>query len=402
MIETDGQAGSFAAQLREIMADRKISGNALARLVFVDPALICRLRSGKQRPSERMAKAVDDALGAGGALMALGPGRRAVLAGGLAGLAAIVGPELADRLDWTARHAAGIDMAAADSLADVLASQRRAEDAIGAAAVLRPTMAQLAVVENLARQARGPMRLPVLNVGQQWAQFASHLCRHAGDVPAARACGAQALEWAEELGDRSMISTLLLSRGYLAAEAGEIGAMIGLAQGAQRDTRAATGQLADAAGFEARGLAMAGDSAAAERKLGEARDLAATLADRPQDQRSWSYWLNPAVFVNEEGITCAYLAGDPRWHRRAVELLAVKPDETALWAAAKNLTWLAFAHAQADDVGQACATALQASTAVRRTGSVPHAATLTQISADLTARHPADQRVVELADALAA
>ena len=313
------------------------------------------------------------------------------------------GPELADRLDWTARHPAGVDMAVADSLADVLASQRRAEDAIGAAAVLQPTMAQLAVVENLARQARGPMRLPVLNVGQQWAQFASHLCRHAGDVPAARACGAQALEWAEELGDRSMISTLLVSRAHLAAEAGEVGAMIGLAQGAQRDARAATGQRADAAGFEARGHAMAGDSAAAERKLGEARDLAEATAGRPQDKRPWSYRLTPAVLANEEGITCAYLAGSgPSWHERAASLLTVTPDETALRAAAKNLTWLTFAHAQADDVGQACATALQASTAVRRTGSVPHAATLRQVSAELTARYPADQRVAKLADALAA
>jgi hypothetical protein len=84
-----------------------------------------------------------------------------------------------------------------------------------------------------------------------------------------------------------------------------------------------------------------------------------------------------------------------------VELLAVDPDESALWAAAKNLTWLAFAHSNAGDAGQACAAGLLASRAVRRTGSVPHAATLGQISADLTARYPDDQRVVDLADALA-
>jgi hypothetical protein len=168
-----------------------------------------------------------------------------------------------------------------DALAEVLASQRRAEDALGATATLRPVLAQLASVENLVKQARGPLRVALLYVAEQWAQFSGHLCRHAGDAAGARACCAQALEWATELGDKSMVSTLLVSRGYMAAEAGEVGA-------------------------------MTGDSAAAERKLGEARDLAAALADRPHDRRPWAYWLNPAVFAKEEGITCAHLAGAGR------------------------------------------------------------------------------------------
>ncbi len=398
----------FAGELRALMATRGISGCALARMVPCDKALICRYRSGKQAPSAKMANRIDEVLGAGGDLAAIaraeaGPGRRSVLAGGLiAGALLGIGLEAADRLAWVARHESHVDLAAVESLADVLASARHADDALGSAAMLRPALAQLAVVENLVRQAHGPVRPPLVHVAQQWAQFGGQLCRQAGDVAGARTCGAQALEWAEELGDRTMISTLLVSRAYLAADAGEAGTMIGLAQGAQRDVRAAAGQRADATGFEARGHAMTGDSGAAERKLGEAHDLAAALAGRPQDQRPWSYWLNPAVFMNEEGITCAYLAGSSsRWHERAVALLTITPDETALWAAAKNLTWLAFAHAQAGDVGPACATAIEASRAVRRTGSVPHAATLSQISADLHGRCPGDRRVAELAGALA-
>src|ERR1022692_4614128 len=223
-----GVMDRFAAQLRRLMPEDGISGNALARKVYVDPALICRYRSGKQQPSERIAKLIDDVLGAGGELVALAaqPGRRAVLAAsGLAGLAAVLGPELGDRLAWVAHHPLRLDMAAVDALAVVLAGQRHAEDALGSAAMLRPVIAQLGVVEQLTTEARGPLRLALLDVGQQWAQFAAHLCRHAGDVAGARACGAQALEWAEELGDRTMISTLLVSRGYLAAEAGEVGPM---------------------------------------------------------------------------------------------------------------------------------------------------------------------------------
>ena len=69
------------------------------------------------------------------------------------------------------------------------------------------------------------------------------------------------------------------------------------------------------------GHGLAGDHAAADRKLGDAQDLAAALADRPQDQRPVVVLDEAAFFRNEEGITCAYLAADPRWHARAVSLL---------------------------------------------------------------------------------
>jgi transcriptional regulator with XRE-family HTH domain len=399
---------TFAEALTSFMAERGMSGRGLARRIPCDNSAVCRYKSGKLRPSLGTAARIDDLLGAGGELKALAkaeaaPARRSVLAGGLlAGGLLAAGPETLELLAWAERHPPKIDAAVVDALAEVLASERRAEDALGAAATLRPVLAQLASVENLVKQARGPLRVALLYVAEQWAQFSGHLCRHAGDAAGARACCAQALEWATELGDKSMVSTLLVSRGYMAAEAGEIGAMIGLAQGAQRDTSAATGQRADAAGFEARGHAMTGDSATAERKLAEARDLAAALADRPDDRRPWAYWLNPAVFANEEGITCAHLAAiGPRWHERAVELLTVKPDESSLWAPAKTLTWLALAHANAGAVDQACATAVTALRAVKRAGSVPHTATLRQISTDLSARYPGDPRVAELAGALA-
>ncbi len=108
----------------------------------------------------------------------------------------------------------------------------------------------------------------------------------------------------------------------MAAEAGDVGSMIGSARGAQRDTRAAVEQRAYAAGLEGRGYAMAGDSAAAERKLADAQDLAAEAADRPQDRSPWSYWMTPEFFQNVAGFTCGYLAStDPCWHSRAVSLL---------------------------------------------------------------------------------
>jgi len=290
-----------------------------------------------------------------------------------------------------------------ESLADVLAAQRRAEDALGSAAMLRPALAQLAVVDDLVRQVYGSLRPALVHVAQQWAQFAAWLYRDVGDVAGARACCAQALEWAAELGDRTMTATVLVERSYMAAEAGEVGLMIGLARAAQRHKRAAADQRALAAGLEARGYAMAGDGAAAERKLGDAEELVAVMDDGPRDRRAWSYWMTPAFFQNVAGFTCGYLAAaDPRWHARAVDLLAARPEtsQAALWAPAANLTHLAFAHARAGEVEPACSTTLAASRAVRRTGSVRHAATLGRIHADLQARWPGDARVAELAEAL--
>lgn len=398
----------FPGTLRALMTQRGVSACELARQLPCDPSLISRYRNGRQKPSAKMARRLDEVLGADGVLAALAdstlPGRRAVLAGGLlAGGLLGVGPEVLERLAWTQRHPPQIDSVTVESLADVLAAQRRAEDALGSAAILRPVLAQLTVVEDLVKQAHGSVRPGLVQVAQQWAQFAGWLCRDTGDLPGARACCAQALEWAAELGDRSMIATVLVERSYMAAEAGEVGAMIGLAQGAQRDTRAATEQRALAAGLEARGYAMAGDSAGAERGLGQAQDLAAALANRSQDGRPWSYWMTPAFFQKVAGFTCGYLAGtDHRWHDRAVALLAARPEtsEAALWAPAAYLTHLAFAHARAGDVEQACATAVDASGAARRTGSARHAAMLTQIHAGLQARWPGDTRVAELAEAL--
>jgi transcriptional regulator with XRE-family HTH domain len=397
--------GDFSKTLSALMASGGVSAYELARQVPCDPSLISRYRNGRQKPSAKMASRLDEVLGANGQLSSLAPagppGRRAVLAGGLliGGLLG-VGPETQELLAWAGRHQPRIDGAVVESLAQVLAAHRHAEDALGSAAMLRPVQAQLTVINDLVKQAHGPVRPSLVDVAQQWAQFAGWLCRDTGDVAGARICYAQALEWAAELDDRSMTATILVERSYMAAEAGEVGSMIGLATAAQRDPRAAADQRALAANLEARGYAMAGDAAAAERKLGEAEALVA-LADARQQRHPWSYWMTPAFFQNVSGFTCGYLAGaDDRWLRRAVDLLAARADETALWAPAAAFTHLAFAHAQAGDLDQACSTALTAVGAVRRTGSARHTVVLSQVQETLQARWPGDSRVAELAAAL--
>jgi ribosome-binding protein aMBF1 (putative translation factor) len=76
--------GGFAGTLRALMDDHGISSNMLARQLPCDKALISRYRSGRQEPSQRMARRIDDVLGAGGQLAALAR-RMADVATGRAG-----------------------------------------------------------------------------------------------------------------------------------------------------------------------------------------------------------------------------------------------------------------------------------------------------------------------------
>ena len=61
----------FAGALRSHMAERGISGNALARRVPCDKALISRFVNGKQKPSGKLARRLDEVLETGGELAAL-------------------------------------------------------------------------------------------------------------------------------------------------------------------------------------------------------------------------------------------------------------------------------------------------------------------------------------------
>jgi transcriptional regulator with XRE-family HTH domain len=71
----------FAERLRALMAERDLSGLAVARKVHCDQAYISRLASGKQPPSRKIARLLDDALDAGGELAGMADHDRAASRG---------------------------------------------------------------------------------------------------------------------------------------------------------------------------------------------------------------------------------------------------------------------------------------------------------------------------------
>lgn len=400
----------FSETLRDLMASRDMTVRALARQVPCDQAMICRYRSGKCLPSAKIAARLDAVLEAGGALVDLSR-RKAMTAAAAVPLAMSPGllgflgdPERAARAVRLSRRP--VDMAAVDCLRDLLAAQRHAEDALGAVAVLPAARAQLTAIEGLVRDAHGPVRTALLHVAQQWAQFCAWMHRDTGDVAGARLLLAQTLEWAAEISDSAMIATVLTERGCTSLNCGEVGSAIGLALAAQKDTTAAAGQRALGADLEACGHAMTGDYRAMERAIGRAESLSALLADRPQDRRPWSYWMTPALFEAERGVTLASAAaGNARYCDRAVMALesgyAALPEaqRSSAWASL-YLAYLATVHARAGDVEQSCAVAMKCAQAARVPAAPRPTGMLRRLQGGLAARCPGDPRVAELGSVL--
>lgn len=388
---------SFANELRTLMAAGGVSGNELARQVPCDPALVSRYLNGKQQPSPRMASRFDDVLGAGGELAALAPSP-ALFDGEH-------DPDVRDRLAWTRQHPRRIDQAAVESLGGVLTAQRHAEDTLGSAAILRPVMAQLAVVGDLVTEARGPVRPALVNVAGEWAQFAGWLHASTRNDAGATQLNDRALEWATEAGDVNLISEVISMQGHVAWMAGQPGPVIGLSQAAQRDPRAFPGQHAISAAQEARGHAMAGDVDAAERKLADAMTKAQAADERREESPPWLYYHSPAFFELQRGIVLGYFADVPRYRDLALAALdaghaGLPPDERQSEWGAAYLVHMAAVHERAGDVDQATAVALDAARIARRTGSPRLRGMLTPLHRRLSARWPAHPDVAVLGEAL--
>jgi hypothetical protein len=338
------------------------------------------------------------------------PSRRSMLVGIAAAAAGpplfgILDPGGYDQLAWARDHPQRTGHAAVESLATILAAQRRAEDALGSAAMLEPVKAHLAMVEELAAEARGAVRPAVISIAAQWTQFAAHMHVSVRDFPAARALCRQALELATEADDATMTTTVLRLRAYMAWLAAKPGPAIGLAQAAQRDSRAAPSERAYGAALEACGHAWTGDALSAERKIADMLSLVAQMTSQPERERPWSYWYTPQWFECQRGVALGYLADTARRRAEAINALTagyagMQPDAAGSEWGTDYLVHRAAVHARGGDIDQACADAMRAVPVARRMNSASLRGLLAQLHTGLAARYPDDPHVTELAEAL--
>jgi transcriptional regulator with XRE-family HTH domain len=388
---------AFGDELARLLAERGMSLRELARRSNYDNGHLSKVMRGRKRPTRELAERLNGILGGDGTLIELagsGP-----LFNGAAG------PETRDRIEWAAEHPRRADLAAVESLAAVLAGQRRAEDSLGSAAMLRPVIAQMGVIENLVREARGPVRPAMVHVGGQWAQFTGWLHTNVGQPDKGDARLSQALQWAVEAGEVNLLSEVLSFQGYAAWVTGRTGAVIGLSQAALRDRVAYPGQLAISAAQEAKGHAMEGRGYDTDRLLGEADTLAGAEYEHLDEAPPWLYYHWPGFYDVQRGIAYGYLAADRLYRDRAAEALttglAKLPGgaQSSEWGA-EYLVHLAMVHARGGEVAEACAAALRAARIGRQTGSARLLGMLRRLRAGLAARWPDEPCVAGLADAL--
>jgi tetratricopeptide (TPR) repeat protein len=222
------------------------------------------------------------------------------------------------RLRHVAANPRRIDVATVNTLAELLAGQRRLEDSIGSGPLVSPVLAHVATVEALVRGAPdGDLRLRLVDVAAQWAQFGAWLSTTTDDHATGGRLYLQAMEWATEAGNPHMVATALSMRGHLAWITGRTRTMIELSRAAQWQP-ASRGVRALATQQEARGLALIGDDAGVDAKLAEAEELTVEAAAHCDDEPPWMYFFDPDFLMAQRGLAQQLL----RRHDRAVELLA--------------------------------------------------------------------------------
>jgi hypothetical protein len=345
---------TFHGELQRLMTDRGIGVRALARAVHYDAGHVSKVTRGVTQPSIELARAIDDHLGAEGALIAA---KR--LAQVHPDPGACLNPDDEERLAMAARKPARIDAGVVDALAMVLDGQRRLEDVIGSAPLVEPVRAQLATIKRLVIDARGPLRPRVVDVAAQWAQFSGWLNISVGKLGSARGWYDRAGEWAAEADNHNLSANIMSFRGHIAWLSGHPGPTVGLSQAAQRMRGVFPGQLTYDALQEARGHAMVGEVSEAETALGRASDMIERMTVWRDDIPPWSYYYSTPLYAMERGLVYRLLGRmHPAFTQRAVDVLTTAisdfpEDMRASEWAGEFVYQLGRAHLQAGEQDQA-------------------------------------------------
>lgn len=119
-------------------------------------------------------------------------------------------------------------------LTSVFQQHTQAEPLVGPQFLLAPVGSQMPLIEQMCREACGQLRQEVLRVGARYAEFLGWLHQDTGHTDEAMRWTRLAMEYAQELGDPTVIAYMLQRRSNIATEAGHAGHGAGLALAALR------------------------------------------------------------------------------------------------------------------------------------------------------------------------
>ena len=162
---------AFAAELARRRADAELSLGKLAGLAHASRGYLHHIERGRRWPTVGVARALDTALEARGALLA------AWDVGERAAVPVSADPDEFERFERALADPRRTDAAVVGHLRRMLAEQRRAEDALGPRRLLPPVLAQVSVIDAMARDARGPIRRELLEVASHYDQFAAWMAQ---------------------------------------------------------------------------------------------------------------------------------------------------------------------------------------------------------------------------------
>lgn len=213
-----------------------------------------------------------------------------------------------DRLDRALALPHGVDPAAVDHVARMLAATRELEDTTSARLVLPSVREQLAITEALGREARSGVRPSLAALASELHQYAGWLHTAIGRLDTAREQLDRAVALGVEADDPDRVAHALSFKAYAALQDDQPAAAASLSAAARRDSRVFPGLRAFDAYQQALAHAGEDDPAEAQRTLAEADRLLAAVDDDPPPS---GYWYRPPFLRLQRGLVLLRLGQFP-------------------------------------------------------------------------------------------
>lgn len=267
-----------------------------------------------------------------------------------------------------------------DYLKSVFVQHMRAEPLVGPRFLVPAVQSQVPLIEQLCKEASGPVRADVLRVGARYSEFLGWLYQDTGDSQAAMLWTNRSLDYAYELDDPALSAYVFQRRSNIAAEAGQAGYAIGLANAALKEEGKIPGDVrAVALRARANSYAILGQGDDCARAI----DTARALADATSlDEASLAPYCSVS-YIDMEAASCALQLQRPEEAVRTLEASLTQ------WPAEQQrdrglcLARLATAYAQLEDVEAAYTTGTQAAAIAQATGSARILAELGRLQSHL-------------------
>ncbi|NGN92626.1 helix-turn-helix transcriptional regulator [Nocardioides sp. KC13] len=270
---------SFGVRLREVRTARGLSLRDLSALCYLSKSQISEYENGRRRPSFDIASTLDDALNANGELSALVTETR------------VENVELISAAVAAPRQ---INAEQVDALASALALSRHLDDSLPASALLPSVEGQLATVQILARDARGPAAHEMQIVAAEFGQFAGWLnCQVRNDKRAESLLSTAARD-AMTLNAPDLASQCHNFRGAVERRKGNARGIARWFMAAYETPGTSDLHRVDAAIQAVHGMGLLGDHKGASALLATADDLTTALDGKDDVSSPVAYWLTPS------------------------------------------------------------------------------------------------------------